>query len=65
MARQASKLGDKLLEQGIVILIGKLADPEDGRLVSQKMVILPESKFGLLLYTREGWGGATVALTND
>ena len=64
MARQASKLGDRLLEQGIVILIGKLADPEDGRLVSQK-TILPESKFGLLLYTREGWGGATVALTND
>ena len=37
-ARQASKLGDKLLEQGITILIGKLADPEDGRLVSQKTI---------------------------
>ena len=37
-ARQANKLGDKLLEQGITILIGKLADPEDGRLVSQKTI---------------------------
>lgn len=52
-----------LLEQGITILIGKVADQEDGRLVSQKTTF-PQSKFGLLLYIRGGGEGLTVALTS-
>ena len=50
-ARQANKSGAELLEQGITILIRKLADPKDRRLASQKKktTILPQSKFRLLL----------------
>ena len=48
-AGQANKFRDELLGQGIATLIGKLADREDGRLVSQK-TILPQSEFRLLLY---------------
>ena len=63
IARQANKSGEELLEQGITILMGKLADREYGRLASQKST-LPKSECGLLLYTRGGGGGATVAPTN-
>ena len=50
---QANKSGYELLEQGITILIGKLADGEDGRLASQK-TIFPQSEFWPRLYTRGG-----------
>ena len=36
-AQQANKLGEKVLEQGIIILIGKLADQEDGRLATRSI----------------------------
>ena len=52
-----------LLEQGITTLIRKVADQEDGRLMSQK-IIFPQSEFGVLLYRREGGEGPTVALTS-
>ena len=49
-AQQANKLGEKVLEQGTMILIGKLADQEDGRLATQS--IFSQTQLGLLLYTR-------------
>lgn len=55
IAQQANKSGEELLQQGITILMGKLADREYGRLASQKST-LPQSEFGLLLYTRGGRG---------
>lgn len=52
-AQYANKSGDKLLGQGITTLIRKLADPEDGRLVSQKH--LPSlSSNSAAFYTEEG-----------
>ena len=41
-AQQANKSGDELFRQRIMNLIGKLADQEDDRLVSQK-TIFPQS----------------------
>ena len=48
-AQQASTSRSKLLGQGIVTLLEKPVDREDGRLVSQGTV-LPELEFGFLLY---------------
>ena len=42
---QANKSGDELLGQGITTLIGKLADREDGRLVSRKTVFQIRAPF--------------------
>ena len=47
--KQANKLRDNLLGQGIVTLFGKPGEREDGELVSQK-TILPKLEFRLLLY---------------
>ena len=46
--QEAHKLRDELLRQGIVTLFRKLADQEDGGLVSQR-TILPKLEFRLLL----------------
>ena len=53
-AQQANKLGEKVLEQGIIILIGKLADQEKGRLATWS--IFSQTQFGLFLYPRGGVG---------
>ena len=57
-AQYANKSGDKLLGQGITTLIAKLADQEDGRLLSaskkKKKKNLSQSKFKLLLYRGRG-----------
>ena len=37
---QVSKLKEEMLGQGIVTLFGKSADPEDGGLVSQRIISL-------------------------
>ena len=52
--QEAHKLRDELLRQGIVTLFGKLADQEDGGLVSQR-TILPELNLGFFCIKRE-WG---------
>ena len=44
---------ETIFEQGITIVIGKLADPEDGRLGSQKISPLSPNS-GLLLYMEGG-----------
>lgn len=53
---QANKSGNELLGQRITTLIKKLADQEDGILVSQKTI--SQSKFRLFLNWERGWGGA-------
>jgi len=55
---QANK-SEEELGQEITSLIGKLADQEDGRLVSQK-TYLPQFESGLLLYRGRGVGVAKV-----
>ena len=57
ISRQANKLGDELLGQGRMTLIRKLADREDGRLLSQKNPSCPSQNLGSF-YTEEGrgWG---------
>ena len=54
-ARQANKFRDKLLGQGVMTLIGKLADQEDGRLVSQKNPSFFSLNSGLF-HTEKGEG---------
>lgn len=48
-ARQANNLRDQVLGQGIGTLLGKPAEREDGRCMSQGTVS-PKSEFSLLLY---------------
>ena len=48
-AQQTSESRVKVLEQGIVLLLRKPADGEDGGLTSQR-AILVEIEFRLLLY---------------
>lgn len=55
---------ETMFEEGITIVIRKLAVPEDGRVGSPpKSPLSPNS--GLLLYREEGRAGPAVALTND
>ena len=55
-AQHANKSEDKLFGQGLVTLLGKPADQDNGKLVSQK-TILSKLEFRVLLYWKgKGYG---------
>lgn len=57
---QANKLGDKLLEQGMMTFIRKLTDQVDGRLMFQKKKNYSLSRNSVSSYTEEGKGKGPV-----